>query len=122
MSMIDFGVSQQKAEALAARMQACGLREQDLEECFVTSQGPGGQHVNKTATCVLLTHRPSGLQVKVQQTRSQLLNRYYARRRLCECLEAQHLGQQSPQARRIAKLKKQKDRRKRRSASKPKDR
>ena len=116
--MVDFGVSEQKAQALLERMQACGLQETDLEERFVTSQGPGGQHVNNTATCVVLKHIPSGLQVKVQQSRSQLLNRYYARRRLCELMEAQQLSQQSPEAKRIAKLRKQKDRRRRRNKTK----
>lgn len=111
---MDFGVSERKAEALQKRMQACGLLEKDLDEEFVRSQGPGGQHVNKTSTCVLLKHRPSGIGVKVQQSRSQLLNRFYARRQLCERLEAQQLGQQSPEARRIAKIRKQKDRQRRR--------
>jgi peptide chain release factor len=111
---MDFGVSERKAEALKKRMAACGLLEKDLEEQFMRSQGPGGQHVNKTSTCVLLKHGPSGLMVKVQQSRSQLLNRFYARRQLCERLEAQQLGQQSPEARRIAKIRKQKDRQRRR--------
>ena len=96
------------------RMSACGINEQDLEERYIRSSGPGGQHVNKTSTCVVLHHRPSGLQVKCQDSRSQLLNRFYARRRLCELLEEKQLGTLSPAAKRIAKLKKQKDRRRRR--------
>ena len=112
--MLNFGVSEQKAQALAERMQACGLTEQDLEESFVRSSGPGGQHVNKTATCVILVHKPSGLQVKWQESRSQLLNRYHARKQMCKLLEAKALGKQSPEAKRIAKLRKQKDRRRRR--------
>ncbi len=115
--MIDFGVSVQKQQALIAQMAACELREEDLEEQYVRSSGPGGQHVNKNATCVVLCHRPSGLQVKCQTSRSQLLNRFYARRRLCELLEAKRLGKQSPEARRIAKIRKQKDRRRRRRKS-----
>jgi protein subunit release factor B len=112
--MIHFGVSDKKAQELQQRMQACDLREENLEESFVNSRGPGGQHVNKNATCVVLLHTPTGLKVKIQKSRSQMLNRYYARKRLCELLEAQTLGQQSPQAKRIAKIKKQKDRRRRR--------
>ncbi len=111
---MDFGVSERKAEALKKRMTACGLLEKELNEQFIRSQGPGGQHVNKTSTCVLLKHEPSGIMVKVQQSRSQLLNRFYARRQLCERLEAQQLGRQSPEARRIARIRKQKDRRRRR--------
>ena len=68
-------------------MAACGMREGDLEEHFVTSGGPGGQKVNKTSTCVVLRHVPTGLEVKMQKARSQSLNRFYARRRLCELIE-----------------------------------
>ena len=116
--MIDFGVSEQKEQELAKRMQAVGLYEQDLEESFVRSTGPGGQHVNKTSTCVVLTHTPSAVTVKVQDSRSQALNRYHARKRLCEVLEARLLGKESPQAQRVAKLRKQKDRRRRRNRAK----
>ncbi|CAG2058644.1 unnamed protein product [Timema podura] len=35
------------------------LEEEDLEEMFVKGSGPGGQNVNKTNNCVVLTHRPS---------------------------------------------------------------
>jgi len=112
---LNFGVTDQKAEALRARMQACHLTEQDLEESFVRSGGPGGQKVNRTSTCVYLKHRPTGLEVKMQQERSQLLNRYYARKRLCELLEARQLGKESPESIRREKIKKQKARRKRRS-------
>ena len=113
-AMIDFGVTEQKATELQRRMQACGLCEQDLQETFVRSGGAGGQHVNKTSTCVVLTHVPTGLCAKVQDSRSQALNRYHARKRLCEALEARLLGKESPQAQQIAKLRKQKDRRRRR--------
>ncbi|MFC1762735.1 peptide chain release factor family protein [Planctomycetota bacterium] len=112
--MLNFGVTEQKALALEKRMEACGLREGDLEESFVRSSGPGGQHVNKTATCVILTHKPSASQVKCQDSRSQLLNRYHARKQMCKLLEAKALGQESPEAKRLAKLRKQKNRRRRR--------
>lgn len=112
--MLNFGVTEQKALALQQRMAACALTEGDLHESFVRSSGPGGQHVNKTATCVVLLHRPTGLQVKCQESRSQLLNRYYARKEMCKLLEARALGQASPEAQRIAKIRKQKDRRRRR--------
>ena len=114
MSMLNFGVTEQKARALADRMVACGLREDDLEERFTHSSGPGGQHVNKTATCVILIHKPTSLQAKCQESRSQLLNRYHARKQMCKLLEAHQLGEQSPEAQRIAKRRKQKDRRRRR--------
>ncbi len=118
--MIDFGVTERKAADLEKRMSGCGLSESDIEEKFVRSGGPGGQKVNKSSTCVHLTHRPSGLTVKMQKSRSQGLNRYYARKRLCELLEEQSMGSKSPEAKKQAKIRKQKDRRKRRSRSRPK--
>lgn len=112
--MINFGVTEQKKKELEQRMQNCGLFENDLEEKYVRSGGAGGQKVNKTSTCVQLKHIPSGLSVKVQKSRSQGLNRFYARRQLCELLENKMLGKDSPEAKRIEKIRKQKDRRKRR--------
>lgn len=114
--MINFGVTEQKKIALEQRMQTCGLVEKDLEETFVRSGGAGGQKVNKTSTCVHLRHIPTGLAVKVQKSRSQGLNRFYARRQLCELLENKLLGKDSPEAKRIGKIRKQKDRRKRRQS------
>ena len=116
---IDFGVTAEKAALLRARMAACGLLEEELEESFVRSGGPGGQKVNRTSTCVYLKHRPTGLEVKMQRERRQGLNRYYARKRLCELLESRRLGKQSPAAIGRAKIRKQKSRRRRRSHSKP---
>lgn len=112
--MINFGVTEQKRQELEQRMQNCGLLEKDLEESFVRSGGAGGQKVNKTSTCVQLTHLPTGLTVKMQKSRSQGLNRFYARRQVCELLENEMLGKGSPEAKRIEKIRKQKDRRKRR--------
>lgn len=114
---MDFGVTPKKQAQLEARMAALGLREADLQEKFIHSSGPGGQRVNKTASCVYLKHRPTGLEVKMQQARQQRLNRYYARQRLCELLEEKTLGQQSPAALKADKIRKQKQRRHRRSSS-----
>ena len=113
--MIKFGVSPAKTQELLDRMAACNLCEADLEESFIKSSGPGGQHVNKTATCVRLKHRPSETEVKMQQGRSQGLNRFYARRRMCELLEAMTLGRESPEALKRQKVRRQKQRRQRRS-------
>jgi protein subunit release factor B len=115
--MINFGITEQKKAELAQRMQKCGLFEIDLEEKFVKSSGSGGQKVNKTSSCVFLKHLPSGLAVKIRESRSQQLNRYYARKRLCELLEDKLFGRQSPEAKRIEKIRKQKDRLRRRTSS-----
>src|SRR5438094_9486335 len=77
-----------KEAQLVQRMTALGVTEADIEETFVRSGGHGGQNVNKTATCVMLLHRATGLQVKCQQTRQQGLNRFIARRLLLDKIEA----------------------------------
>src|SRR5262249_21159767 len=71
----------------AQRMQRLGIRTMELEETFARSSGPGGQNVNKVATAVTLRHRPSGIAVTVQDSRSQAVNRKLARERLLDAIE-----------------------------------
>ena len=108
-----FPVSLEKEDQLAQRMAALGVREADLEETFVRSGGPGGQNVNKTATCVMLLHRPTGLQVKCQTTRQQGLNRFLARQLLLDKMEARQKGRADAERARVAKIRRQKRRRSR---------
>src|SRR5512136_2621327 len=108
-----FPVSPDKEAQLLQRMAALGVREADLDESFVRSGGHGGQNVNKTATCVMLLHRPSGLQVKCQATRQQGLNRFLARRLLLDKLEALRTGHVAAERARIEKIRRQKRRRSR---------
>jgi len=68
-------------------MARLGIRDVDLEEMFTRSGGPGGQNVNKVATAVTLRHRPSGISVTVQDSRSQAQNRKLARQRLLDAIE-----------------------------------
>jgi protein subunit release factor B len=68
-------------------MQRLGLRPEAFEEIFSRSSGPGGQHVNKVSTAVTLVHRPSGMSVTVQETRSQYRNRQLALHRLISLIE-----------------------------------
>jgi protein subunit release factor B len=113
--MSKFGVSPEKERALEARLRTLQIHEEDLEETFIRSSGPGGQHVNKTSTCVRLVHQPTGLSVKVQSSRSQGLNRFLARRLLADRLEQQLRGAESPQTLQRDKIRRQKQRRVRRT-------
>ena len=110
-----FPVSPEKEAQLAQRMAALGVREADIEETFVRSGGHGGQNVNKTATCVMLLHGPTRLQVKCQTTRSQGLNRYLARRLLLDKIEALKKGYVDAERARVEKIRRQKRRRSRRA-------
>ena len=116
--MIPFPVSPQKQLELQQLMRRLAVEEADFEERFIRSSGPGGQNVNKVATCVVLRHRPSGLEVRCQRERSQALNRFIARRLLLARLEAQRLGALSAEAQRIAKIRRQKRKRSRRAKEK----
>ncbi|MFH2137384.1 MAG: peptide chain release factor-like protein [Candidatus Omnitrophota bacterium] len=113
-----FGVTQGKIDLLLKKMQKLGIRESDIKERFIRSQGPGGQNVNKTSTCVYLKHLPSGIEVKCQRERSQALNRFLARKTLAAKIENQILGKKSEEQQQIAKLKRQKRKRSKRAKEK----
>ena len=116
--MSTFPVSPEKEAQLARRMAELNVRESDIEESFVRSGGHGGQNVNKTSTCVMLLHRPTGLQVKCQATRQQGLNRFIARRLLLDKIEAMQRGYVDAQRAEIEKIRRQKRRRSRRAKAK----
>ncbi len=95
-------LGQEKEKQLLQRMKALKVQEADIQESFVRSGGHGGQNVNKSSTCVMLLHRPTGFQVKCQTTRHQGLNRLLGRQMLLDKIEKE-------QTRRLAKERAQKE-------------
>ena len=112
------GVGSDKQAALDARLAALGVKPDDIIEKFIRASGPGGQNVNKTSTAVYLKHLPTGIEVKVQQERSQALNRFLARRLLAEKLEAMILKRRTEAQERIARIRRQKRKRSKRAQEK----
>jgi protein subunit release factor B len=108
-------VRQAKREELFQRMVRLGILERDLVEKFILGSGHGGQKINKTSACVYLCHPHSGIEVKCGRARSRELNRYLARRELCDRLEARRQGAQDARRQESARIRRQKRRRSRRA-------
>ena len=113
-----FPVSPEKEKALRKKLEGLGIFEKDIEESFIRSGGKGGQHVNKVETCVQLRHLPTGTEVKCSKARTQGMNRYYARALLYEKIETAVKGEESKEAKRIAKVRRQKRKRSKRAKDK----
>lgn len=105
----------EKSAALDRRMASLGIDPADLMEKFVRGSGAGGQKINKTSSCVFLKHLPTGISVKCQMERSREMNRFLARRELCDQFDAIANGKATAKTQAIEKLRRQKRRRSRRS-------
>ena len=108
-------VSPEKIAALEQSMASLGIREEDLLEKFVRGSGSGGQKINKTSNCVFLKHLPTGVCIKCQIDRSREMNRFLARRELCDQLDAIRQGKAVAKTQAIEKLRRQKRPRSQRS-------
>jgi protein subunit release factor B len=102
------GLSKEKEEEIKNFMQRLGIEEGDLIEKFILGSGRGGQNLQKTSSCVYLKHIPTGIEVKCQKDRSRELNRFYARRLLCEKYQEQILQEKSKKQQAAEKIKRQK--------------
>ena len=113
--MSSLPIAPNKLAELERRMAALSVREADFQETFVRSGGAGGQKVNKSSSCVMVLHRPTGLRVKCQTTRHQGLNRLMARRLLLDKIERLQKGFVASERSRIEKVRRQKRKRSRRA-------
>jgi len=111
-------ITLKKWAQLALRMQRLKIVDTDLTEKFIVGGGHGGQKLQKTASCVFIKHRPTGLQVKCQQSRLRDSNRYFARRLLCEKIETLFLKEKSEKQKQIEKIRRQKKKRSKRAKQK----
>ncbi len=106
------------SEPLLIKAQQLNILPEDVVEQFVRGSGKGGQKINKTSSCVLLKHLPTGIEVRCQKHREQSKNRLSAYKLLILKIEDQIKGKQSARAKAIFKLKKQKKRRSRKAKEK----
>jgi protein subunit release factor B len=104
-------ISSEKEKVLLERMKILEVQENDFEESFIRSSGPGGQKVNKSSSCVYLIHVPTGLSVKCQKERSQSLNRFLAKRLLLDKIERQQKGFIAEEKEKLEKIRRQKRKR-----------
>ncbi len=114
--MVTFAVSPEKQRLLSEQMKTLDVTENEIRESFIRSSGKGGQHVNKSSTCVQLVHLPTGIEVKCMKDRSQSINRFLARRELLEKIAAAR-GLPTKAGLEADRIRKQKSRAKRRSSS-----
>ena len=111
-------INPDKEKLLTEKMRKFGIKESDITEKFVRSGGHGGQHLNKTSTCVYLKHTPTGIEVKCEISRNQSVNRFLARRILVNKIEESALEIKSAERQRIEKIKRQKRKRSKRAKEK----
>ena len=111
-------ISPETIEKIKTLMAEASVYEDDLEESFILGGGPGGQKTNKTSSVVRLNHEPSGVAVKVGESRSREDNRWLARRMLAETILEREHKRKSAARQKAEKIRRQKRRRSRRQKQK----
>ena len=111
-------ISPETIEKIKQLMAEASVYEDDLEESFIMGGGPGGQKTNKTSSVVRLSHEPSGVAVKVGESRSREDNRWLARRMLAETILDNEHKRKSAARQKAEKIRRQKRRRSRRQKQK----
>lgn len=69
--------------------------EEDCKIDFVRGSGPGGQGMQSSSNCVVLTHHPSGISVKCHQSRSALGNKELALQMVSQQILARRIKKQN---------------------------
>lgn len=111
-------INKEKTNTLIEKMKALNIEEKDLVEKFILGSGRGGQKLQKTASTVYLKHLPTGIEIKCQESRSREDNRYFARLRIYEKLQAAYGDEKTKEQLHNEKIKRQKKRRSRKSRQK----
>lgn len=111
-------IRKEKLDELQERMDRLGIKQEDLIEKFILGSGKGGQKINKTSSCVYLKHLPTSIEIKCQRDRSREMNRYYARKELCDRIEEKVENVKSEKQQEREKIRRQKRRRSRKSKEK----
>jgi protein subunit release factor B len=111
-------IRQEKWDELRRKMTDLGIVEDDLVEKFILGSGRGGQNLQKTSSCVYLKHVPTGIEIKCQRERSRDMNRYFARKELCEKIETQVFKIKTAKVHEIEKKRRQKRKRSKRAQQK----
>jgi protein subunit release factor B len=87
----------------------------NIELKKVKSSGPGGQHVNKTQSAVMMREKNTNIYVKVGNSRDSIVNAGIAKKRLLDKLDQYYNGDDSKIEKKYEKIRKQKDRQRRKS-------
>ena len=111
-------IRKEKLEALKIKMKELAIDENDLIEKFILGSGKGGQKLNKTASCVYLKHKPTGVEIKCQKNRSREDNRFLARKKLCEEIASKIYKKRTERQSLIEKIRRQKQKRSKRAKEK----